>query len=278
MLTFFVFAAVFSLGVPYFASIDENRLSQRLFPTVRAQSEKATLISLLKHAPGRTSNNAATVRRLELAGHPFGMRIADFSALKMTLPLVAIAISIPIAILADARFLLLGLLMAGVANILPEFLLGGWVKKRKKNIKRAIPSFVDTLTLTVEAGLPLSTAIEQAALHQPGPLGDEFRIFIEETTTGRSRREAMQNLASRTDVDDLHMFSQALIQAEKYGTPVGQTLRDINSQFRTLRRNAIEERAQKASVKIIFPVAILILIPTMVLILGPLFLAMATSF
>ncbi|MBT9146695.1 MAG: hypothetical protein DDT32_00432 [Syntrophomonadaceae bacterium] len=278
MLAFFVFAAVFSLGVPYFVSINENQLSQRLFPTARAPSKKVTLISLLKRAPGRTSGNAATVRRLELAGHPFGMGVADFSALKMTLPLVVIALSIPIAILSDVRFLLLGLLMAGVANVLPEFLLGGWVKKRKRNIKRAIPSLMDTLALTVEAGLPLATAIEQAAHYQPGPLGDEFRIFIEETTTGRSRREAMQNLAARTDVDDLHMFSQTLIQAEKYGTPVGRTLRDLNSQFRTLRRNAIEERAQKASVKIIFPVAILILIPTLMLILGPLFLSMAASF
>jgi len=278
MLAFFVFAAIFSLGIPYFVSIDENKLGQRLFPTARTQTEKLTFMSLLKRAPGRTQGSAATVRRLELAGHPFGMIAADFAALKMTLPLVVIALSIPGAILINPAFLLLGSLLAGIANIMPEFLLGSWIKKRKRNIKRSITLFIDTLSLTVEAGLSLASAIEQTTQHQPGPLGDEFRIFIEETTTGRSRREAMQNLANRTDVDDLHMFSQTLIQAEKYGTPIGRTLRELNSQFRTLRRNAIEEQAQKASVKIIFPVAILILIPTMALILGPVFISMAGSF
>jgi len=278
MLAFFVFAAIFSLGIPYFVSIDENRLSQRLFPIARAQSEKVTLISLLKRAPGRAQGNAATARRLELAGHPYNMTATDFAALKMTLPLVVVALSIPVAFLIHPGFLFIGLVFAGITNILPEFLLGGWINARKRKIKRSITLFMDTLALTVEAGLSLATAIEQATQHQPGPLGAEFRVFLEETTTGRSRREAMQNLASRTDVDDLHMFAQTLIQAEKYGAPVGRTLRDLNSQFRILRRNAIEERAQKASVKIIFPVALLILIPTMVLILGPVFISMAGSF
>lgn len=278
MIAFFIFAAIFLLGIPYFVSIDENRLSQRLFPNARAQSEKITLLSLLKRAPGRAQGNAATIRRLELAGHPYGMTATDFAALKMTLPLVVIALSIPGAVLLNPALFFFGLLLAGMANILPEFLLSSWIRNRKRAIKRSITLFMDTLALTVEAGLSLATAIEQTTEHQPGPLGAEFRVFLEETTTGRSRREAMQNLANRTDVDDLHMFSQTLIQAEKYGTPVGRTLRELNSQFRILRRNAVEERAQKASVKIIFPVAILILIPTMALILGPMFISMAVSF
>jgi len=153
--------------------------------------------------------------------------------------------------------------------VLPKFLLERRATSRLEQVDREVPELVDLLVTTVEAGVGFGAALQLAARSIRGPLGQELRLVLQEQSMGLTTDEALRNLAVRVDSPAIRAFIQALLQGESLGVSIGKVLRDVAIDMRKRRRQAAEERAQKAPTKILFPLVLLILPAMFIVTLGP---------
>jgi tight adherence protein C len=142
-------------------------------------------------------------------------------------------------------------------------------KKRAAEIDRGIPELLDLLVVTVEAGMGLSGAIQIASEKLRGPLGEEVRLAVQEQAMGLSSHEALSNMRDRTNTPALTSFVRSVVQGESLGISVGDILREVAVEMRKRRRQAAEEQAQKAPIKMLFPLAFFIFPSMFLLLLGP---------
>jgi tight adherence protein C len=164
----------------------------------------------------------------------------------------------------------LGGLAAGYC--LPGEFVRLMTRRRRKSIERALPNTLDLLTICVESGLGL----DQGILHVARELGrshpemsEEMCMINFETRAGKSRPEALRNLAARTGVQNVKELTAVLIQADRFGTSVAQTLRTYSSHLRVQARQRAEEKAAQLSVKLVFPIFFFILPSLFVITVGP---------
>jgi tight adherence protein C len=161
----------------------------------------------------------------------------------------------------------------------PMALAMGWtapmtiVKRRSRRrfdeIDYELPNLIDLLVVTVEAGLGFTGSLQLAAERFGGPLGDELRLTLQEQSMGLSTNEALRNLVERCDTPLMRSFVRSVLQGETLGVSIGQIMRDLAVDMRKRRRQAAEERAQKAPVKLLFPLVFLIFPAMFVVLLGP---------
>lgn len=147
-------------------------------------------------------------------------------------------------------------------------LLAGWVlpmtylrrkaDQRFDHVERDLPELVDVLVLTVEAGLGFTGAMQLAAARLVGPLGDELRLTLQEQSMGLSINAALSNLLERCETPSMRSFVRSVLQGETLGVSMGTILRNLAIEMRKRRRARAEERAQKAPIKILFPLIFLI--------------------
>ena len=153
-------------------------------------------------------------------------------------------------------------------------------RRRKGTISRSLPDMIDLLTICIDAGLGLDQALLRVAddldLSHP-EIAEELGRLTLERQAGASRAEAWQTLATRLQVADLTEFSSMLAEADRFGTPISQSLSRFSEELRTKRRQRAEEAAAKAKVKIIFPLVLCIFPCTFLVILGPAMLTLAKS-
>jgi tight adherence protein C len=186
------------------------------------------------------------------------------------------------ALLAPALLLWLGLGTGSPALILAlaaVSLPAGWMlpltivrrraKKRATQVDREVPDFIDLLVVTVEAGMGLSGAIRMASEKLRGPLGEEVRLAVQEQDMGLSSHDALTNMVDRTDTPALRSFVRSVVQGESLGVSIGDILRAVAVEMRKRRRHTAEEQAQKAPVKMLFPLAFFIFPSMFVVLLGP---------
>jgi len=145
------------------------------------------------------------------------------------------------------------------------------VRARHRAIARALPYGLDLLTLSVEAGLDFPAALAKVVdKGRSGPLAEELSVVLKELRLGKTREEALRNLARRVDLPALTSFVQALIHADRMGTPLGKVLRILSTQLRIERSQRAEKLANEAPVKLLLPL-VLFIFPTLFLMLfGPL--------
>jgi tight adherence protein C len=170
-------------------------------------------------------------------------------------------------LLGDVNFLyvLLALLLGWV---FPLMKINDLRKLREKKIIRALPMFLDFITMAVEAGMNLSGAFAQAVDKGPdGPLRVELQKVLRDVKAGMSRMDAIRAMAERLDVREIHSFASALAQAERTGASLGQTLRIQADQRRVERFQRAEKLALEAPVKLVFPLVAFIF-PTTFIVLG----------
>jgi tight adherence protein C len=153
---------------------------------------------------------------------------------------------------------------------MPYIWLSDKIKKRHHAITRALPYSLDLLTLSVEAGLDfqaaLGTVVEKG---RPGPLQEELNMVLSEIRLGKTREEALRNLAARVQLDVLAAFVSNLVQAEKMGTSLGKILRIQSTQMRVARTHRAEKLANEAPIKMLAPL-IGCIFPTVFMVLfGP---------
>lgn len=158
-----------------------------------------------------------------------------------------------------------------------------WVVQNQADIRIGridydMPELIDLLVVTVEAGLGLSAAFQLASERLKGPLGDELRIVLQEQRMGLPLLQALENLLNRCDTPAMRSFVRAMVQGERLGVSVGQILRSLALEMRKRRRAKAEEQAQKAPLKILFPLVFLIFPAMFVVILGPAVLSIFDAF
>lgn len=153
--------------------------------------------------------------------------------------------------------------------ITPLFVLRKRAAQRLEQIDREVPELVDLLVTTVEAGVGFAAALQTTARRVEGPLGQELRVALSEQSLGLTIQEALTNMLSRANSPALRIFVQAINQGEMLGVSIGKILRDLAVDMRKRRRQAAEERAQKAPTKIIFPLVLLILPALFIVAVGP---------
>ncbi|HEU4794954.1 MAG TPA: type II secretion system F family protein [Pyrinomonadaceae bacterium] len=165
-----------------------------------------------------------------------------------------------------------------VGFFLPRFFLNRTIKKRQRLIRWGLADALDLMVVSVEAGLGLNAAMVKVATELRDVHRDvsiEFELANLEIRVGRERDEALRNLAERTGVDDLRSFVAMLIQTDKFGTSIAKGLRTFSDSMRTKRRQRAEQEAQKAAVKLLFPLACFLFPTLFIAILGPAFLNLA---
>jgi len=160
----------------------------------------------------------------------------------------------------------------GVGYVLPGMALARLAKRRAHKIRLSLADALDLLVVSVEAGLGLDQALSRvgAELAFAYPqLSDELKLINLELRAGKPRAEALRNLADRTGVDDLSSLVTMLIQTDKFGTSVAQSLRVYSETLRTKRRQRAEEAAAKTGVKMVFPLVFCIFPAIWVVTIGP---------
>jgi len=167
---------------------------------------------------------------------------------------------------------LVGLFFAAAGILLPGFLLSKAASRRAEQIDSELPHFVDQLALVIEAGMSFDSAVTYLAEVNEGPLADEMKRVLTELRVGESRKTAIRNFAERVGSDEAMAFANAVLASDQLGSPLSGILRAQATDLRHRRQMYAEERAQKAPVKMLLPMAIFILPVMFVLILAPAFL------
>jgi tight adherence protein C len=223
-----------------------------------------------------TSFTESTEKRLALAGNPGDLRVADWMGIKtigaviggglftllFVFPGLLPVLSFPLSLVLILVGLYLGYAM-------PEFWLGGRVRKRQKAILLQIPDALDLLTISVRAGLGFDGALGKVVEKLHGPLTEEFRRALAEIRVGKPRRDALRDIVPRTEVQALTNFIGAIIQAEQLGVSISKVLQVQSEQLRIERRQRAEEMAAKAPIKMLFPLVGCIFPSLFIVILGP---------
>ena len=168
-------------------------------------------------------------------------------------------------------------LFTGVGVYFPFFWLKRLIRQRQKAILQSMPDVLDLLCVSVQAGLGFDGALGKVTAKLKGPLIDEFERLLQELRMGVTRRQALTRLARRCGIQEMQLFTAAIIQADKLGVGMAQTLEIQSGNMREARRQRAKEEAAKLPVKILFPTMIFIFPVMFVVVLGPAIVSLINS-
>jgi tight adherence protein C len=261
--------------IPSSATAIDQRLQELTFDQeVEEKPRFKSLVGVLKRLGERVPKSPkemGTLRlRLVQAGYRRDEALTMFFGIR-----VAFALSL-FSLFASGVFarpnIMFALAGLGLGYILPGMVLARLAKRRAHRIRLSLADALDLLVVSVEAGLGLDQALtrvgQELAFAYP-ELSDELRLINLELRAGKPRPEALRNLADRTGVDDLSSLVTMLIQTDKFGTSVAQSLRVYSETLRTKRRQRAEEAAAKTGVKMVFPLVLCIFPAIWVVTIGP---------
>ena len=209
--------------------------------------------------------------RLDLTGNPLGLTPSGYEAARVGSAALFVAAALAAGLASGSAGVGLGIaVLAGVVGFwLPDFILNYSAGSRRREIERNLPDAVDLLTLAVEAGLSLDAGMADITLRFDNPLAQEFGKVIRETRLGRPRLVAMEAMARRTGVNELHNLVQAITQSEQMGIGIARTLRVQAGELRRRRRQIAQESAARASLQMIIPMIGCIFPTLWIILLGP---------
>jgi len=221
-------------------------------------------------APRSTKEAGKLQQRLITAGYRNKEAIVVFFGIRLGLAVSCFLLAA--SPIFGSPNLVLALAVSGVAYVVPSMVLARLAKRRQHRMRLGLPDAVDLLVVSVEAGLGLDQALQRVAdeLHFAHPdLCNELRLINLELRAGTARADALHNLATRTGLDDISSLVTMLVQTDKFGTSVAQSLRVHSDTLRTKRRQRAEEAAAKTGAKMVFPLVICIFPAIWVVTLGP---------
>jgi len=213
-----------------------------------------------------------TAKRLEMSGNPMQLEPAVFLTARIAIGIVfggLIFVVFAITGRSWAQGLGLSVLFLIVGFAFPDMWLSGRIKSRQTAVFRALPDALDLLLVCVEAGLGFDSSMGKVHEKWNDDLALEFGRVLQEIRLGKLRREALRDMADRLDVPELTSFIAAVIQSEQLGVSMGKVLRIQSEQMRVRRRQMVEEEANKAPIKMVFPIGCLIFPSIMIVLLGP---------
>jgi len=207
--------------------------------------------------------------KLQKTGVGYLLQAEQFIALRYAGALITFGLAFLVVSSIHPKETALILTLAPIAGYMfPLVWLSDTRKRRTKAVIRALPVYLDFITMAIEAGLNLSGAMQQAMNKGPkGPLRNEFAIVMRDLRSGATRADAFKRMAERLDVPEITSFVNALVQAERMGGSMATTMRIQSTQRRNERFQRAEKQAMQAPVKLIFPL-IMFIFPVTFIILG----------
>jgi tight adherence protein C len=179
--------------------------------------------------------------------------------------------------IGGAMAVLVAIITLGIGWLAPMTLVRRRARLRLERIDAELPELVDILVVTVESGLGLVSSMQVAAERIRGPLGDEMRLAMQEQVMGLSLDRVLANMLERSDTESMRSFVRSIRRGASLGVSIGQIMRNLAGEMRKRRRAVAEERAQKAPIKILFPLVGLIFPALFVVLLGPAVLSFISS-
>ena len=246
-----------------------------------ASDDRQTTRALLKWAVGRLPKPKAVTPSDEKRGELLvqagfkASNLAVFRLCKVASAVCGLLLGLVPSLIFDARgsrVILLTIMGAAIGAFLPGYYLNKRAKNRQIDIGRQLSDVLDLLVVCVEAGLGLLEAIKVVGNEtkaQQLVIGHELSQVAGEVNAGSSLGQALRALAERSGVDDIKPLAATLIQSEQLGAAIGPALRAISDSIRTRRRLYAEESAQKTTIKILFPLVLMILPAMLLIIIGP---------
>ncbi len=219
-------------------------------------------------------------RRLETAGNPMQLDPAFFLTTRIVLAVLFGGLVFAVYVITKRNWLQglgLSVLFLVIGFIFPDMWLSSRIKRRQKAIFRSLPDALDLLTVCVEAGLGFDAAMRNVHEKWEDDLALEFGRVLQEIALGKLRREALRDMSDRLDVPELTSFIAAVIQSEQLGVSMAKVLHIQSDQMRVRRRQMAEEEANKAPVKMVFPIGCLIFPSILIILLGPAALMLLSS-
>jgi tight adherence protein C len=258
------------------APVEDSKFAKKQVAKMRD-----TVAGVGKMLPAPSTKTASKEQLLMIrAGFRDPQGILIIRGVKLLLPVSLLAVVYFTGLYRANPFLYFpGALLIGY--VVPDFWLTWCVRRRQTRLRRALPDALDLLVICVEAGLGLDQAILKVAqdlriTHKD--LSDEFQLVNLEMRVGKTRIEALHELARRTGLEDIKSLVAMLVQTERFGTSIAQSLRVYSDDMRVRRRQRAEEMSAKTSVKMV-PVLVFFIFPAlMVVILGPGIIAIANHF
>ncbi len=219
--------------------------------------------------------------RLNLAGRPGGLTAGGFVALQLISMVIGVVLGIGLALLMTLTppMLYLAPVVGGaIGYLLPASTISRRIRKRQKQILLALPSALDLLTISVEAGLAFDAALTRVTDKYHNALTAEFTQVLNEVRLGRPRLEALDDMGRRNKVEELNNFLQAIIQSEQLGVGIANVLRIQSEEIRRRRRQRAEEAGQKAPIKMLIPMIGCIFPTLFIVLLGPAVIQVTKAF
>jgi tight adherence protein C len=233
-----------------------------------------------KLLPRSQADISIVQKRLAKAGYREPSYVNIFYSSKVLVPAVLCLVATVTQLYAYSPFFVYAV-AAGIGFLAPDFWLNNRISARKMELRLGLPEALDLMVICVEAGLSVDKATmrtaEELQISQPA-IADELTLVYLEQRAGRPRAEAWRDFGERTDVDTIRSLASILIQADKFGTSVGKTLRSHSEALRTRRRQDAEEQAAKTTVKLTFPLVLFIFPSLFVVTLGPSMIVMLEGF
>jgi tight adherence protein C len=258
------------------ASGGESRaILQRRRRAEQTEKLKSVVQAFGETVQERTASPGAIRLRLIQAGYPGPAALPLYLGARVLLPAglgIGSLLLLP-ALGVSALKVILGVIyFTGLGYVLPTVIVGMRIRRRQKEMQRALPDALDMLVVSVEAGLGLNQALVRVAdeIYRLSPvLSEQMTLVNLEIRAGTAREEALRNWADRTGMADISSLTGMLIQTDRFGTSVAQALRIHADTMRTKRRQRAEEAAAKTTIKLIFPLVFCIFPALFVVILGP---------
>ncbi|USG65683.1 type II secretion system F family protein [Brevibacillus ruminantium] len=201
------------------------------------------------------------------AGSPLDLTVARFQGVKIVLTLLGF--------FAGSVFFVLGFPLSQfglvfwplIGYFLPIFLIKKKGKERQQQLRYDLPEFLDTVSVTLQAGVGLDHALREVVRHFTGPIREEFSRFMQEIELGVQREQAYEQLLKRNDNPEFQLLIKALIQGMKLGVPIAVTFKLQAENMRKMRKELVKEKAAKASPKITL-ITTFVVAPTAVIMIG----------
>lgn len=253
-------------------TLEEIELSQPITERVLIPFARAVGDFAERFTPQKAFED--TQQKLELAGNPEGLDPTLFWASRFIAAFVVAGLLILVFTLGSMQWswgrklmMLAGFSIVGF--FVPQLLLQSRINSRQDEIRKAMPDALDLLTICVQAGLGFDAAMAKVAEKWDDELADEFTKVLREIRLGKVRKEALRNMSDRIGISEITSFVAAIIQSEQLGVSMAKVLSIQSDQMRTRRRQIAEEKAQKAPIKMLFPMALLIFPSLLIILLGP---------
>lgn len=251
-------------------NLEEIELSQPLRDRVILPMARRLGEFILRFTPQNAFQQTAS--KLEQAGNPRGLDPAVYWAGRIV---AGLGLGL-ILLLLGLNFLLV-ISAVSFGFYMPELLLSSRIKRRQDEVRKAMPDALDLLTICVEAGLGFDAAMAKVNEKWDNELGLSFGRVIREIQLGKTRREALRDMAERLGVSEMTSFVAAIIQSEQLGVSMAKVLHIQADQMRIRRRQLAEEKAHQAPIKMLIPMGLLIFPSIMIVLMGPAALILLSS-